>query len=923
MRFGLLGPLVVEDHAWTRRTISGARLRVLLAALLLRHGTPVSVDALVEAVWGETPPAGANGTLRSYITRLRQSLESEAGERIVARGAGYLIRVEESELDVLEFEALCRRTAALCRSGAWAEVSAAADRALALWRGEPLSDVPSAALRTRFVPRLEELRVQTIEDRNEAELRLGRADRLVPQLRDLVTRYPLRERFHAQLMEALAAAGRTAEALEVYQAARRILVEELGIEPGSELRQAQERILAGAARPRPPDRTGPVPRQLPTGVRHFAGRVREIKILSSLLTQRPEPAGAVVISAIDGTAGIGKTALAVHWAHQNVDRFPDGQLYANLRGFDPGGTPAETAIVARGFLDALEVPAESIPSGLDAQLALYRSRLAGRRMLVVLDNARDADQVRPLLPGASGCLVLVTSRSRLTGLVAVDGAVPLSLDLFTEHEARDLLAQRLGSERILRERDAAEALIGVCAGLPLAVNIVVAHAAVHPEQPLAALADELSAGSRLNALAIGDSAADLRAVFSSSYRVLADEAARVFRLLSLHPGSDVSLPAAASLVALGRDRARDRLSELTAANLLTEHTPGRYTYHDLLHAFALEQTLQHDTEDARHEAVGRMLDHYLHTALAADRLVDPTRDPIAVPPPRPGVQPERPSDVDQAWRWCTAERQALLAAVAMALDRGFDEYAWRLPWALADLFHWQGHWEDQINAQNIALAAATRLENRDVGAYAHRVLGRTHTRLASYQEAETHLRRAADHYERIGDALGRMHTYRGLAWVLDKQDRVAEAVDCARRSLAIAEAAEHRAGEAYALNSVGWLLTRLGDYTQALDCCRRALDLQRAMGNVEGQGNSLESLGYAYHHLGRHSEAIASYEAALPLLSQAGARFFEADTLTHLGDAHLASGDREAARDAWLRALAILEDLRHSDAAKVRAKLAA
>jgi len=931
MRFVLLGPLAVEDRAGTQGTIGGARLRMLLAALLLHPGAPVSVEMLIEAVWGEAPPPGASGTLRSYISRLRHALGPETGERIEAREPGYLIRVDESELDVLEFEALCRQTATARGQRAWADASTTASRALALWRGDPLLDVPSQLLRTRFVPRLEELRIQTLEDRVEAELQLGRADRLLPQLRDLATRYPLRERFHAQLMAALTAAGRTAEALTAYQEARRVLVDELGIEPGPELRRLQERILAGTATAdspahtevaAPPARAATVPRQLPAGVRHFAGRRAEIKALSSLLTQRPGTAGAVVISAIDGTAGIGKTALAVHWAHQNIDRFPDGQLYANLRGFDPGGAPVEIATVVRGFLEALDVPPAAIPLGLDAQLALYRSRLAERRMLVVLDNARNAEQVRPLLPGTSDCLVLVTSRSRLTGLVAVDGAFPLSLDLFTEHEARDLLAQRLGSERILRQRHGADELIELCAGLPLAVNIVVAHAAVHPEQPLAALADELRrSGTRLNALAVGDNAADLRAVFLSSYRVLTDEAARVFRLLSLHPGPDVSLRTAASLVALDRRRAHDCLNELTTANLITEHAPGRYIYHDLLQAFAAEQTLLHDGEVVRRDAVGRMLDHYLHTTLAADRIVGSARDQIVVPPARPGVLPEEPVNSEQTWRWCRAERRALLAAVALALDLGFDDHAWQLPRALAQLFQWQGYWQDQINAQIIALAAATRLQNREVSAYAHRVLGRTHTRLGSYQEAETHLRHAIGLYEQLGDALGQAHTYRGLAWVLDKRDRVEEALDCARRSLALVEAVGDRTGEAYALNSVGWLLTRLGDYPQALAVCHRALDLHCALGNLGGQANALESLGYTYHHVGRHLEAVASYEQALPLLRQTGDRFFEADTLAHLGDADLAAGDRVAAREAWQQALAILDGLSHPDAAQVRAKL--
>jgi hypothetical protein len=388
----------------------------------------------------------------------------------------------------------------------------------------------------------------------------------------------------------------------------------------------------------------PWTQQLPAAVAHFAGRTGELATLTGLLRGRAERGGTVVISAIGGTAGVGKTALAVHWAHQVADRFPDGQLYVNLRGFDPSGSVMAPAEAVRRFLDALQVPPERIPVDLDAQAALYRSQLACKRMLVVLDNARDTVQVRPLLPGAPTCLVVVTSRGQLTSLVAVDGAHPLTLDLLTEAEARELLARRLGPDRIAAEPQAVEQIVGCCARLPLALSIAAARA----EQsgfPLAALAGELAeTGRRLDVLDAGDAAGQVRAVFSWSYTALSSAAARLFRLLGLHPGPDISAAAAASFAAVPPAETRRLLAELVRASLLTEHTPGRYAFHDLLRAYAVDVTHTHDPADQRRAAVGRMLDHYRHTAHTAERLLNPARDPIplALLPPGPGVTPENP-----------------------------------------------------------------------------------------------------------------------------------------------------------------------------------------------------------------------------------------------------------------------------------------
>lgn len=399
-----------------------------------------------------------------------------------------------------------------------------------------------------------------------------------------------------------------------------------------------------------------VPRQLPAAVPHFVGRDAELARLTSLLEPTDTNVRTVVISAIDGTAGIGKTALAMHWAHDVADQFPDGQLCVNLRGFEPSGSAMTAAEAVRGFLDALEVSPERIPVSLEAQAALYRSLIAGRRVLVILDNAHDADQVRPLLPGSAECAVVITSRNRLTSLLAVEGAHPLTLDVLTAVEARQLLLRRLGSERIATEPHAAEEVISLCARLPLALSIVAARTVVHPTFPLAAIADELrSASPGLVGFESTDVAANIRAVFSWSYQQLSPAAAQAFRLLGLHPGPDISLSAAASLTSIPALRLRPILTELTSGNLLIERTSGRFSFHDLLHVYAAELASILDSEPARHEAVERLLDHYLHTAHAAALIIQPRQAPITLSLPSPRIMPDKLLHQGMATTWFDTE----------------------------------------------------------------------------------------------------------------------------------------------------------------------------------------------------------------------------------------------------------------------------
>jgi len=666
-----------------------------------------------------------------------------------------------------------------------------------------------------------------------------------------------------------------------------------------------------------------VPRQLPPAVSHFVGRIDELAMLGGLLRGRAETGGTVVISAIGGTAGVGKTALAVYWAHRVADRFPDGQLYVDLRGFSPGGQVVSPGDAVRRFIDALEVPPERVPVDLDAQVALYRSLVAGRRMLIVLDNARDSAQVRPLLPAAPTCLVLVTSRNQLSGLVAAAGADLIDLDLLSEGEARQLLAQRMGTHRVAAEPDAVAEVITRCARLPLALALVAARAAVRPRVPLRVLAGELAdARQRWQALTGDDPHTDVRAVFSWSYHALAPPAARLFRLLGLHPGPDISAPAAASLAGITPDAAWSLLAELTRASLLTEPTADRYTFHDLLRDYAIQLADSIDTDEQRLTATGRILDHYLHTAHHAAQLLNLARDPVPLAPPRAGVTPERLSDHAQAWGWLTAQRPVLLAAVAHAAATGFDTHTWQLARTLWTFLDRRGHWHDWVAVARAAVAAAQRLADPTIQARSHRNLAYIYTRLGRLDDARTQLRHALDLATRTGDQTQQAHTHISLANLGERRGHPAQSMHHARQALHLYQAAGHQAGQADALNAVGWYHALLGKHQQALAYCQQALTLHQQRGDRVGQTETWDSLGYVYLHLGQHTQAVTCYQHAVTLSRDLGARYPEATTLTRLGDAQHAAGNPEAACDAWRQALVILDALDHPNAAQIRAKLA-
>jgi tetratricopeptide (TPR) repeat protein/DNA-binding XRE family transcriptional regulator len=676
--------------------------------------------------------------------------------------------------------------------------------------------------------------------------------------------------------------------------------------------------------------TRTVPRQLPAYTAHFVGRVGELAALTALLDKAVGPshlaAGATMIAAIGGTAGIGKTELAVRWAHQVADQFPDGHLYANLRGFDPAVPPVRPAEVVRDFLGALGVDPSGISVSLDAQAALYRSLLAGRRFLLLLDNARDAEQVRPLLPGTETCLVLVTSRRQLSSLAAREGAQLLDPDLLVITEARELLTRHLGPSRAAREPEVVDELIELCAQLPLALSIVAARAAAAPALPLAGLADELrDARMRLDALDAGDLATNMQAVFSCSYRHLSEPAARMFRMLSLHPGPDVSAAAAANLAGVPLMRAREALAELTGAYLVAEHAAGRFTFHDLLRIYAARQGAGVDSETERHAAVRRVLDHYLHTGLAAIEWLYPDRAVIGLIAPDPAlITAEELTGREQARAWCEAEQKALPAIVTLAVSRGFDTHAWQIPWVLTAYFNRQGYLHEWTAALYTAVAAARRAGNRHGEALAIHEVGYAYLRLGIYDKARVHLRHALDLNRELGDRAEQAHNHIELADVENYQGHLDAALSHARQSFDLYLATGHRTGQARARTREGRCLTLHGEYQQALACSLKAIAIQRELKEKEDKyvtAETLKALGDTYHHLGDYPRAIDYHRQALGLDRQLGDHYAEAETLMRLGDAYEAAAEPDAAQDAWRQAVAILHDLRHPDAAVILAKL--
>lgn len=704
--------------------------------------------------------------------------------------------------------------------------------------------------------------------------------------------------------------------------------------------QAGERLLtqweacaaadpaAVAAPPSAAGQPGP-PRQVPAATPHFTGRSAELSVLDELAGQAvasrgawPPAAGGGVTSVvvIAGTAGVGKTTLANYFCQRAAARFPDGQLHVDLRGFDPGGQPLDASVALRGFLEALGVKPASVPSDADASAALYRTLVAGRSLLIAVDNARGVEQVRPLIPGSPGCLVVVTSRNSLAGLVA-QGAQVLTLTPFSDDDALRFLARRLGALRLEREPRAAADLVKLCASLPLAMSVAAAYAAAHPGFPLSALAAELRSRG-LDQLDTGDPETSARTVFSWSYHALSESAQLVFRLLGLDPGPDIGSEATASLAALPVPRAHAALRELSRAHLAQEHAPSRFAVHDLLRAYAAELAAEVDGEASVRAAELRLLDHYLHSGHAAASLLAPSRDGRFLPGAADGVVVVTQAAADTAMSWFTAESAPLLAACARAAERHLAPHNWQLPWIVAPYLIGRGHWVDFEATQRTALEAARRDGDARGLGHAHHHLAYALDLLGDAPAAEPHLHAALDAFARTGDDLGRGLALHGLAQVLQAQGRVAEALPAAREALRLRTEHGSAAAAASSHNALGVICGKLGLHDEAIEHCERALRICDEAGIGMYRGEALYNLGHAHLHTGDPDRAARGFEGAAAAFRETGEMPFLAATFISLADAREATGDTAGAVQGRAEAEAILGAMPDPDAEQVRAWIA-
>jgi DNA-binding SARP family transcriptional activator/tetratricopeptide (TPR) repeat protein len=937
--FGLLGTLRVRVDDREVRVPAGKQ-RVLLAALLLAPRQAVSAARLSELVWDGRPPSQAGVTLRSYVKRLRQVLGPPGRARIITTTSGYRIDVADDEVDVSQFEDRVRAGIAAAQAGDWLGAAGLLDQAQALWRGIPLADIPCRALQLAEIPRLEEQRLQAIQWRIEAGLQLGHHDRVTPQLQSLTSEHPLREPFHGQLMLALYRSGRQADALAAYRRARGILVSEVGFEPGPDLQLLHQRILArdrdllatasvelgkparrdpampATSSPMPatsspmPAHVGgdaqrtPVPRQLPPPVTSFTGRGNELAALADMLTVAGP---ATVITAIGGTAGVGKTALAVHWAHQVAASFPDGQLYVNLRGYDPGQPMSAADALAR-FLRALGVPGPDVPAEEDERAATYRSLLAGRRLLVLLDNAGTADQVRPLLPGSPGCVALVTSRDSLAGLIARDGARRLDLDLLSLADGVTLLQALIGS-RVDAEPDAAAALVAWCARLPLALRVAAELVAARPAMSLASLLAELAGQQRLDLLkAGGDPRTAVREVFSWSIRHLDPVVARAFRLLGLHPGPDLDDYAAAALTGTTRQHAAQLLDQLTRAHLVQPASHGRHAMHDLLRGYACE--LAAESEDAgQREAVTRLLDYYLQAAAAAMDSLYPAEQHV-----RPAVVARGTTVApvlvkpDRARAWLDAELTSLVAVVVHAATQGWQRHAVELAATLFRYMDPAGHLSEAVTIHGYARDAARQTGDVAAEARALANLATSELRQGDYRHAARHLEQALTLSHQIGDSGAEARALGNLGVLAFWQGRYAQAADYYEQALRLSREIGNRTGEATALTNLAGAQVRLERFDQAASNLQQALALSRETGQEDGEAYVLVNLGDVSLRQGRYDLAARYLQQGLILCRDTGDRVGEAAALAGLGDLDLRLGRYELADRHLQEALAMARE---------------
>jgi DNA-binding SARP family transcriptional activator/tetratricopeptide (TPR) repeat protein len=916
----LLGP--VETWVDGRPLDLGyAQQRCVFAVLVADLKKVIPAGGLVGRVWGEDPPSSANAALYAHIARLRRVLEGVSGITLARRAGGYVAEADPETVDLHRF----RQLVVAARAADHGRAASLFDQALDLWHGAPFADLTSPWL-DGLRDSLEAERMSAVLDRNEAYLHTGRHGELIGALTELCAAHPLDERLAGQLMRALYRSGRQADALGRYHQIRQVLTDELGIEPQPELRTLFEQVLHNdrALTPVTPHRTRPqqVPAELPHNVSGFVGRESELARLRALVHPGGCAASQQVMSivVIDGVAGAGKTALAVHFAHQIAREFPDGQLFLDLGGFGPRERPMTPSAALERLLESLGADSRHVPRYLSERSARYRSMLAGQRVLIVLDNAASAEQVRPLLPGEGDCLVVVTSRSALAGLVATEGAVRISLDVLSAGESVALLASAISARRVTLEPGAAVRLAGLCGHLPLALRIAAGRAATHPHHTLADLAAELQVEHQRLDLLAADKVTSVRAAFRWSYRTLPVAAARTFRILGLHPGTDIDAAAAAALTADPGVGAR--LDELATACLLQPSGKTRYRMHDLVKLYASERAQAEEDEVERAAAVDRLLAWYLHTADAADRMLIPGRRRV---PLDAAPVPTQLSfgTYHEALGWCDAERPSLVAITRLAEETGAHKTAWQLPVALWGYFMVRKPWSQWEVTNRIALAAARHLGDAFGEAYVLGSLAFVCLDQHRYREAIQNMSAALTWCRSSGDKWGAGIALLVLAMAFRQLGDQAAAIRSCHEALAIWRRMGDDWGAAHTLNNLGAIYRDRRRHDEAIDCLQEALEILAKAGDQWGQARTLTSIGSCLGDLGRHEEAIECLTQALRIRREITDQRGQAETLDQLAVVLLQTEAPVKARHAWRAALAIFEQLGDPQAETVRTRLRA
>ncbi|MFJ3498436.1 BTAD domain-containing putative transcriptional regulator [Streptomyces sp. NPDC086091] len=952
VRFAVLG----QVRAWQGSVEIGLgtpQQRVVMTALLLRRSSTVSADDLVDVVWGDRPPRSALNQLHIYVHRLRRAIEvaGPGAPLITSVGRGYRLRLPDESLDLAVFQEKTAEAHRLHHS-APRRAEQLLHEALGLWQGRALADLPgewAAAQRTR----LEQARVTALESVYRIALDTGRHHDIAAHIADTVAEHPLDERFRELLMLALYRSGQQAAALDVFTRTRVLLAEELGIDPGARLQSLYQRILRADDQllaPGPPDSTRTdgttrqatpatpvtgtapstaedpyrVPAQLPYDLPVFSGRQRELTEVVEV-AEAARRSGSTALLCVAAGAGIGKTTFAIHAAHSLALHYPDGQVFLDLRGFDPHERPVLPHRALRMVLEAFGVPAAQIPDDVDSQTGLYRSILADKRILLLLDNVRDAQHVRPLLPPSPGSLVIVTSRDQMAGLVIRDGAHYLLLEPLPPADARDLLIRRLGAACVDADPAATSVIGERSSGLPLALALIAASAATRRVTSLTGIADELEGKpTALDALSTSDASTDIRSVFSWSYATLTPGAARLYRLSSLAPSAGCSVTALAALAGQPVATTRVQIDELIAAHLLEECALDRFLSHDLLREYAGELLRARDSEPERDEAFRRLLAHCLHTAYTAAHVLSRNLPPLELHQEATKAPTADVTTAEQAQGWFAEEVSSLRQLVERAgVVEGCETQTWQLAWSMMDHLQREGRWEDQIAVHRVALAAATRGEDLVGRAHVLRNLARSFTQIGRQDAARQHLVDALALFEDLGDPDGQARSHGNLALILTRKGENQAALTHVRRAVELFEAAGDPAAQASALNNLGWMCAQTGAYDEALRHCREALRLLHELDDLVARAATWDSIGYIQHQLGDYAEAQECYRRALDLDRQVGDEYNAAETLTHLGETRLTVGDVDGAFSAWSAALSTFELLAPQNAARLRSRLAA